>query len=324
MESDSQTSRRSAAVNAPKVSIAIPVYNEQSVLPQLIERTLRVLDSLPGGPHEMVFADDGSSDRTFAVLQQAAEDDSRIVAVSLSRNFGHQAALSAALDHATGDVVVVMDGDLQDPPEVIPQFLEAYHQDFDVVYAVRVNRKEGLVLRLCYHAFYRIIEAVADLKLPVGAGDFALLSRRVVDFMRQAPERHRYLRGLRTWVGFRQTGIEVERDARHAGASKYSLRKLFQLAFDGIFAFSTIPLRMATVLGALTIVGALLYSGFALYARFVHPETPQGFTTIILAVAFLSGVQLLFLGLIGEYIARIYDEVKRRPQYIVDKVVGRD
>ena len=199
-----------------KISVAVPVYNEESVLPDLLRRTLAALDTLPGGPHEIVLVDDGSSDRTWQILEQATADDSRIVAVTLSRNFGHQAALGAALDYVSGDVVAVMDGDLQDPPEAIPRLLAEYLQGFDVVYAVRVKRKEGLLLRTCYALFYRTIAMLADLELPIGAGDFAVMSRRVVDLVRRSPERQRYLRGLRTWYGFRQKGVEIEREARHS------------------------------------------------------------------------------------------------------------
>jgi dolichol-phosphate mannosyltransferase len=307
----------------PKVSVAAPLYNEESVLPELLTRTRKVLDTLPGGPHELVLVDDGSSDGTLAHLEEAVAADPRIVAVSLSRNFGHQAALSAALDYASGDVVVVIDGDLQDPPEAIPRLLAEYHQGFDVVYAVRVKRKEGLLLRLCYGLYYRLAAMLSDVKLPVGAGDFALMSRRVVDLVRQSPERQRYLRGLRSWYGFQQKGIEIERQTRHSGKSKYSLRRLFRLAFDGIFAFSVIPIRLATALGLLSVIASVVYAAYSLYVKLFLDRSPVGFTALIFAITFLSGVQLLFLGVIGEYIGRIYEEVKQRPHYVVKKVIGR-
>ena len=307
----------------PRLSIAIPVYNEESIIPELLSRTAGVLDSIPGGPHEIVVVDDGSSDDTFALLEEASTRDSRIVCISLSRNFGHQAAFSAALDHVTGDAVVLMDGDLQDSPEVIPQFIEAYLQGYDVVYAVRIRRKEGVLKRFCYYMFYRIITGLADIKLPVGAGDFALISRRIVDLLRNAPERHRYLRGLRTWVGFRQIGVPVEREARHSGDSKYSLRKLFTMAFDGIFAFSAVPIRAATSVGFLAVVVSVAFAAYSLYAKLFWDRSPRGFTALIFATTFLAGVQLLFLGVIGEYVGRIYNEVKQRPIYIVKKIVGR-
>ncbi|MGO8793586.1 MAG: glycosyltransferase family 2 protein [Candidatus Sulfotelmatobacter sp.] len=306
----------------PRVSLAIPVFNEESVLPELLRRTGAVLDSLPGGPHEIVLANDGSSDGTLEMLEQAAAEDDRLVIVSLSRNFGHQTALTAALDHVTGDVAILMDADLQDSPEAIPTLIEAYEQGYDVVYVRRVNRKESWWLRLCYHLFYRLLAALSDTQLPLDAGDFGLMSSRVIHEMRKMPEHHRYLRGLRTWVGFRQIGIPIERSARHAGRTKYNPIKLLMLAFDGIFAFSIVPLRAAAILGLGAIGFSILYSFYALYAKFwLH--SPQGFTTIILVMAFLSGVNLFFLGVIGEYVGRVYEETKARPHYVIGKVINR-
>lgn len=312
----------------PRVSLAIPIYNERSVLPELIRRCQEVLGRLPGGGHEMVLVDDGSSDGSWEYLKEVSERDGRVVAVSLSRNFGHQAALSAALDHVRGDVIIIMDGDLQDPPEVIPDMLTEYANGHDVVYAIRVKRKEGMLMRFCYAAFYRLIFWLADLRLPEGAGDFALLSRRVVNLIQQSPERHRYLRGLRTWIGFSQKGLEIERSARHSGQPKYSWRRLFGLAFDGIFAFSILPIRIASLLGSVVVLCAMLFAGYSLYAKLFFEQSenrsPPGFTALIFAVIFLGGMQLLFLGVAGEYIGRIYDEVKRRPHYIINQVVRKD
>jgi dolichol-phosphate mannosyltransferase len=305
----------------PRVSVAIPLYNEEEVLTELYRRVRDVLADLPGEGHEIVFVDDGSSDSTFEILETLAAIDPQVRAVALSRNFGHQAALTAALDQVTGDVVVLMDGDLQDAPETIPVFLAKHAEGFDVVYAIRRQRKESLLKRTCYAAFYRIISRMSEIDLPRDAGDFSLLSRRVVDEIRRSPERHRYLRGLRSWVGFRQIGVDVNRDARSAGESKYNARKLLKLAFDGIFSFSVLPLRVATVVGALVVFGS---AAFAAYATFVHlffSRSPQGFTALIVAVVFLAGVQLLFLGLCGEYIGRIYEQVKQRPQYVLDRIV---
>jgi len=305
-----------------RVSLAIPIYNEEEVVPELLRRTTAVLDSLPGGPHEIVFVDDGSSDQTLQLLEKAAEGDARVVVVALSRNFGHQTALAAGLDHVTGDVAVLMDGDLQDPPEAVPELLARYREGYDVVYVRRVNRKESWWLRLCYYLFYRLIAALSTTPLPLDSGDFGLLSRRVIDEIVRMPEHHRYLRGMRTWVGFRQIGVSVERSARHAGQTKYSPLKLLKLASDGIFAFSIVPLRAAAILGVCTIGASLLYSLYALYAKFwLH--SPQGFTALIVAMTFLSGVNLFFLGIIGEYVGRIYEEAKARPHYVVGKLVGR-
>jgi dolichol-phosphate mannosyltransferase len=306
----------------PRVSIAIPVYNEQAVVPELLRRTRAVLDSLPGGPHEIVLADDGSSDRTLELLEKAAEEDDRLIVVALSRNFGHQTALTAALDHVTGDVAVLMDGDLQDPPEAIPTLLDAYRQGYDVVYVRRVNRKESWWLRGCYHVFYRLLATLSATQLPLDAGDFGLMSRRVIQEMRKMPEHQRYLRGLRTWVGFPQIGIPIERSARHAGRTKYNPTKLLMLAFDGIFAFSTVPLRAAAILGLFAIGLSVLFSIYSVYVRiFLH--SPQGFTAIILIITFLSGVNLFFLGVIGEYVGRVYEETKARPHYVIGKIVSQ-
>jgi polyisoprenyl-phosphate glycosyltransferase len=306
----------------PRISVAIPVFNEETVLPELYRRLVAVLEDLPGGPHEIVFVDDGSSDGTWEILETLAAINPQVQAVSLSRNFGHQAALSAALDHVTGDVVVAMDGDLQDTPESIPLFLDEYARGADVVYAIRRDRKEHWLLRFCYDAFYRVIAALADIPLPIGAGDFGLMSRRVVDVLRRSEERHRYLRGLRTWAGFRQVGVSVERAQRHSGKSKYSLRKLLMLAGDGIFSFSVVPLRAAAFLGALAIVASMLFGVYSLVAKFVLRQSPSGFTALYISMAFFAGVQLVFLGVIGEYVGRIYEEVKRRPVYLVDQVLN--
>ena len=307
----------------PRVSVAISLHNEEEVFPELIRRLTVVLDSLPGGPHEMVFVDDGSSDSTFELVSSAAANDDRIVGVSLSRNFGHQAALSAALEATSGDVVIVMDGDLQDQPEEIPRFLDGFRTGSDVVYARRVDRQEGLLLRFSYFLFYRMIAVLADVRLPVDSGDFALLSRRVVDRIVALPEHHRYLRGLRTWVGFSQTGVPVARSPRAAGTPSYTFSKLLRLAFDGIFAFSVAPLRAASILGFISSSGAVIFAAYAVYARVFTGESPRGFTALILVITFFSGIQLLFLGIIGEYIGRVYEEAKGRPEFIIARTVGK-
>lgn len=308
--------------NPPRVSLAIPIFNEELVVPELIRRTTSVLDSLPGGPHEIILVDDGSSDHTLELLEQAAAQDPRLVVVALSRNFGHQTALAAGLDQVTGDVAVMLDGDLQDPPEAVSTLLEWYQQGYDVVYVRRVRRKEAWWLRLCYYLFYRLLAALSSVQLPLDSGDFGLMSRRVVDEIRKMPEHHRYLRGLRTWVGFRQIGVAVERAQRHAGRTKYTPLKLLKLASDGIFAFSIVPLRAATILGAIAIALAIPFSLYSIYAK-VWLHSPQGFTALLLAVIFFSGINLFFLGIIGEYVGRTYEEAKARPHYVVLKIINR-
>ena len=309
--------------NEFRLSVAVPIHNEESLLPELLSRLSAALDAIPGGPHEMIIVDDGSTDRTFAILEQAARQDPRILALSLSRNFGHQSAISAALDHVTGDAAVVMDGDLQDSPEAIPQFLEKFQQGYDVVYAQRIRRKEPWPLRLCYFIFYRLMSSLSDTRLPLDAGDFGLMSRRVVEEVRRMPEHHRYLRGMRSWVGFRQAGIPVERAERHSGDSKYSVSRLFKLAMDGIFAFSIVPIRAAALLGVLAMLASSIYAAYAVYVKLVSHQAPQGFTALLITVVFLSGMILFFLGMIGEYVGRIYEETKGRPQYIVARQAGR-
>jgi glycosyltransferase involved in cell wall biosynthesis len=308
---------------SPRVSLAIPVFNEEAVIPELVRRTTAVLDGIPGGPHEIVLVDDGSSDRTLELLEKAAESDPRMVVVSLSRNFGHQTALGAALDQVSGDVAILLDGDLQDPPEAVPMLLDWYEQGYDVVYVRRTNRKEAWWLRTCYYLFYRLLAALSSVQLPLDAGDFGLMSRRVITEMRRMPEQHRYLRGLRTWVGFRQIGIPMERSARHAGRTKYSPLKLLRLASDGIFAFSIAPLRAAALLGAAAISLSIPFAVYSLYAKF-WMHSPQGFTALILTVMFFSGLNLFFLGIIGEYVGRVYEETKGRPHYVVLKIIRHD
>jgi dolichol-phosphate mannosyltransferase len=291
------------------------------VLPELLARLRAVLGQIPGGPHEIVIADDGSVDGSFELLTQVVLSDVGVVVVRLARNFGHQVALSAALDHTTGDVVVLMDGDLQDVPEAIPLFLAKHAEGYDVVYAKRERRKEPLLLRACYYCFYRLLARLSRIDLPLDAGDFGLISRRVVEQLRRAPERHRYLRGLRAWVGFRQTGVPVERAARTKGESKYTLKRLLTLAFDGMFSFSVAPLRGAAIAGVFTILVAGAYAAYSIAMKLFLDRPPPGFTGLVVIITLLSGVHLLFLGLVGEYIGRIYEEVKHRPLYVVERVL---
>ncbi len=305
-----------------RLSVAIPIHNEESVLPELLTRLMGVLDKVQGGPHELLFVDDGSADGTLALLEEAAQRDSRIMVLSLSRNFGHQAALTAALDHVTGDATVLMDGDLQDEPESIPRLLEKFFEGYDVVYAQRTRRKEAWPLRLSYYVFYRLMARLSDMKLPLDAGDFALMSRRVVEHLQRLQEHHRYLRGLRSWVGFRQIGIPIERSQRHSGRSKYSVFRLLKLASDGIFAFSIVPIRAAAILGAISIGLSGLFAVYTIFAKLFLNQTPKGFTALLLLITFLSGILLFFLGVIGEYVGRIYEESKGRPIYIIGRLIG--
>ena len=310
------------SVSAPTLSIVIPIYNEAGLLEELWDRLRVALDPL--GLHwEVIFIDDGSRDETWSVLERLARADSRIRALGLSRNFGHQIAISAGLEWARGDAVVIMDGDLQDPPELIPEFVRRWQEGYEVVYAVRARREASALKRLAYRAFYRLLARMAEVDIPLDAGDFGLMDRRVVEVLRRMPERNRFVRGLRSWAGFRQIGLPYARPARARGRSKYSWRRLFRLALDGLVAFSTVPLRLATWMGffvsGVSFVGIVLY----LYRYFTTPRVP-GFTSLIIALLFLGGIQLITIGIIGEYIGRIYDEVKQRPLYVVARTLNLD
>jgi len=304
------------------LSVLVPVHNEESVIPETLCRVRAVLDDIPGGPHEIVFVDDGSSDRTLEILEEAAAHDPTIKVIALSRNFGHQPALTAAMDYASGDAVIVIDGDLQDPPEIIPQFVERFRSGYDVVYAERKERKEVWLLRLCFFLFYRLMARLSDIRLPLDAGDCGLMSRRVVEHLRGMTEHHRYLRGMRSWVGFKQTGIPVERSERHSGKSKFSALKRLKFAADGIFAFSIVPIRAASILGAAAILLSAVYAIATMYAKIFLHQTVQGFAALIVVMTFLAGVLLFFLGIIGEYVGRVYEELKDRPLYVVDRCIG--
>ncbi|HEY6129614.1 MAG TPA: glycosyltransferase family 2 protein [Candidatus Acidoferrum sp.] len=309
-------------MNPVTISVVVPLHNEQLVLPELLRRISAVLDAVPGGPHEMIFVDDGSADRTFEIVQDAVKMDPRISVIALSRNFGHQAALTAALDHASGDATVILDGDLQDPPESIPALIAKFQEGYDVIYAQRKRRKEGPLLKLSFYLFYRLMHGLSDTHLPLDAGDFGLISRRVVNQLRKMPEHHRYLRGMRSWVGFRQIGISIERSERFAGESKYGFLKYLKLASDAIFSFSTIPIRAAALLGAVSVFLSGLFVLYSIIAKMVFHQSPKGFTALIVVLTFLAGTVLFFLGIIGEYVGRVYEEVKARPLYVIEKIVG--
>lgn len=308
-------------------SIVIPIFNEEEVLPELVRRLEQVFPELGFDDVEVVFVDDGSQDRTREEVARLAERDARYRGVFLTRNFGHQAAVSIGLEHASGSVVCVMDGDLQDPPEVIEGLLQALdgsngNGEADVAFAVRRRRKEGVLKRFAYDLFYRLLHGVSNIEIPRDAGDFCCMRRSVVDAMLSLPERNRFIRGLRAWVGFRQVGVEYERSARSAGHTKYSLRKLLALAYDGLFSFSSVPVKLMQFVGFTVSVLALLVAAFYFVWYFVAPERfPQGWATLIVSTWFLGGVQMFFLGLLGEYVFRTFDESRRRPPALVARVV---
>jgi glycosyltransferase involved in cell wall biosynthesis len=305
-----------------RLSLCIPILNEAGSLPVLVSRIENVLKEIEGGPHEIVFINDGSTDETSSILDALVREEKpyEICCIHLSRNFGHQVAISAGLQAVTGDACVVMDGDLQDTPESIPSLLEVFNEGYEVVYAKRTLRKENPLLKSSYYLFYRILNLLSDHAMPVDSGDFAVISRRVIDVINSCPERNRYLRGLRAWSGFRQKGVEVERDKRYIGSSRYGMFKLLKLACDGLFSFSIIPLRLAVFFGSIGVLCSILYFFHTLYAMYVLQRTPPGFTALVLLLAIVSSLQLLSLGVLGEYIGRIYNETKKRPLYVIDRV----
>ena len=307
-----------AATERPTLSVVVPLYNEEENLDALHRRLAAVLGAI-GGSYEVLFVDDGSRDATAAIVARLHADDPCVAIVRLSRNFGQQAAVSAGLDHATGRAVVVMDGDLQDPPEVIPQLLARWREGFDVVYAVRASRQEGALKRLGYFAFYRLFRAVSEIDVPLDSGDFCLMDRRVVDALGRLPERMRFVRGLRTFVGFRQVGVAYDRDARAAGRPKYTLGALVRLAIDGLISFSGRPLRLVTYVGGLTIAIAIVLAAWVLCDAFWNHTAPRGWASLIVVVLFMGSVQLICLGIIGEYIRLIFLESKGRPSYVVQE-----
>jgi glycosyltransferase involved in cell wall biosynthesis len=304
-----------------KVSVVVPIFNEEATLDALVARLEQALGGA-GLDYEVLFVNDGSRDRSTEMLRAHHARNPRLKCIMLSRNFGHQVAVTCGLDHAQGDAVVVMDGDLQDPPEVLPGMIARWRDGFDVVYAVRRRRKEGWVKVAAYKVFYWLLRRVSYLDIPLDSGDFSLLDRRVVDLLAAMPERNRFVRGLRTWVGLQQTGFEYERDARYAGESKYSFTKLLRLAFDGLVSYSFAPLRLVSNLGLLVSLSALVYMVYLMAARLFGDMTIQGWTSTVVIVLFLGGIQLLSLGIIGEYIGRIFDEVKQRPQYVIGDSLG--
>jgi len=321
----------SSAANVKKISVIIPCFNEEPVLPQLFQRLTAVAGTW-AMDYEIICVDDGSRDRTWEILKLQNGTDPRWRCLSFARNFGHQVAVSAGLYHATGDAVVIIDADLQDPPEQIMRLLEKWREGFQVVYAVRTKRDDAMMKQFLAWGFYRLLSKAVPFNVPADSGDFCLLDRRVVEVMNALPERNRYLRGLRAWSGFRQIGIEFERHARAAGAPQYTFKKSFRLAMDGVFSFSTVPLRLATYMGLIVSFAAFLGALFTLcqkifaeqFAKIGLTPGPHGIPTLVISTLFLGGVQLICLGILGEYLGRIYDEVKGRPHWIIQDCAGLD
>ena len=292
---------------APVFSFVIPVLNEQETLPELARRLDPILDSLDG-PSEVVLVDDGSTDASFEIMRSLSDADPRYVVVRLTRNFGHQMAISAGLEHASGDAVIIMDADLQDPPEVVLALVDKWREGFQVVYAVRDERTgESRTKLATARWFYRVLGRMSDVEIPRDAGDFRLVDRRVVDTVNAMPEHRRYLRGMFAWVGYDQVGVRYVREARHAGVTKFPMRRMLAFAADGIVSFVSV-----------------LAAGFGVVAKIASFDVVPGWASIVVPMGIIGGVQLVVLGVIGEYIARIYDEVKQRPLYLVREVVRSD
>jgi len=316
-------------VNVPPVlSVVVPVFNERENLDALLARLLAVLEPTRE-PFDIVFVDDGSRDGSAEMLDAFHARDARVKVVHLSRNFGHQAALQAGLDHARGDAVVMMDADLQDPPELLGQFVAAWRGGHDVVYAVRKKRREHALKRFAYAAFYRTIKVMAEIDVPLDAGDFCLLDRRVVDVINRMPEHRVFLRGMRAWAGFRQRALVYARPARAAGETKYGLGRLLSLAANGLFSFTLIPLRLATWLGLLLILLSGAWGAFVLAWRLLGfrifgltASQLPGWTGFVLLLILFGSVQLVLLGVLGEYVGRIYEETKGRPRWVIEAAHG--
>jgi len=307
----------------PKYSLIIPIYNEEETIPELYRRVSDVMDSLDDSV-ELILINDGSRDRSLKLMRELQERDARVCYISFARNFGHQAAVTAGLNFARGQVIVVLDADLQDPPELIPKMIESWQAGYHVVYAQRTKRKkESWFKRLTAYVFYRLLQQLADVDIPADTGDFCLMDRQVVDVLNSMPERNRYIRGLRAWIGFRQTAVKFERDPRFAGEVKYTFKKSLALAINSLVSFSKIPLRLSTYLGLFSALIALLMALLVLYWRLQQPDSPvTGLATILIAVFFLGSVQLISIGILGEYIGRIYEEVKGRPAYTIAEIAG--
>lgn len=307
----------------PKYSFIIPIYNEEETLPEMYRRVRAVMDRLDGAV-ELILVNDGSRDCSLSLLRHLHEEDSRVCYLSLARNFGHQIAVTAGLNFVRGDAIVILDADLQDPPELIPELVEKWKQGYQVVYAQRTQRrKESWFKRLPAYLFYRLMQRLADVDIPLDAGDFCLMDRRVVDVLNSMPERNRYIRGLRSWVGLPQTFIHFERDPRFAGEVKYTFRKSLSLAANGLVTFSRVPLRLSTYVGLLAASVAVLMALLVLYWRVHSPNSPlTGFATVLIAIFFLGAVQLVSIGILGEYVGRIYEEVKGRPLYVLSELAG--
>jgi polyisoprenyl-phosphate glycosyltransferase len=309
-----------SVIAPPLLSVVIPILNEEPLVGELHERVTAAV--APVGAYELIIVDDGSTDGTWSRLVELAAVDPHLRLVRLSRNFGHQIALTAGLEAARGDAVVTMDGDLQDPPEVIPEMVSRWQQGYDVVYGVREEREGETRYKLwTARLFYRLIGRLSPVEIPAEAGDFRLLSRRAADALRAMPERARFLRGMTSWIGFPQIGVTYRREARTAGTTKYPTRKMIKFAADAVTSFSSAPLRIVSAIGFILVGFCAMYLGYTVYKRFFTDDTVEGWTSVIVVLLLIGGAQLIGLGVIGQYVGRIYDEAKGRPLYVVSELV---
>jgi glycosyltransferase involved in cell wall biosynthesis len=304
-----------------KISILVPVYNSALFMDKLLE-AIEEQRRKWNWDLELVLVDDGSKDKSYEKIKELLGQYSYIKGIKLSKNFGHQIAVKTALSHCTGDYVAIIDDDLQDPPSLLQNFFKYLDEGYAVAYGVRKKRKESIIKRLAYSSFYRILKAMSDIHIPIDSGDFCVMKREVVDNMLKLQEQNPFLRGIRAWVGFKQIGVEYERAARFDGQSGYSLKKLLKIAMDGIFSFSSAPIRLITFLGLLGFGFAVVYSILVVYAYFKHKIPVQGFSTLAIIISFFSSLILICLGIIGEYIVRIYDEVRHRPYVVIAETIN--
>ncbi|MGE5614064.1 MAG: glycosyltransferase family 2 protein [Bacillota bacterium] len=305
-------------------SVVIPLFNEELVVNETYKRVRAVMDST-GEPYEIIFVNDGSRDGTLGKIREIAKSDKNICLISFSRNFGHQSAITAGMDYSKGQAVIVIDADLQDPPEVMLKMIEKWKEGYEVVYGLRIKRKgETLFKKVTAKIYYRILNKLTDVDIPADVGDFRLIDRKVCDALKKLPERNRYVRGLISWLGFKQTGVEFEREERLAGETKYSLGKMIKLAIDGITSFSYKPLKLASYMGAVISALGFLYLLVVVCQKLFTDTTIQGWASLVAITLFFNGIILIILGIIGEYIRRIYDEAKGRPIYIISEMVGFD
>jgi dolichol-phosphate mannosyltransferase len=310
-------------MESKEITIIIPLYNEESVMPLLISRLNELIKAF-SERIEVLFVDDGSTDKTSNILEQIALTYENFRAIILSRNFGHQAALSAGLKEASGtEGVFIIDGDLQDPPELLHKFYGYFKEGNEIVYGIRKKRKEGFFLRISYKIFYRLLNVVSNVKIPLDSGDFCLMSRRAVDVLNKMPEESRFLRGMRSWIGFSQIGIEYERDGRAAGKPKYNLNRLINLAINGLFNFTRVPIKFIFLIGIVSMSISSIYLIFALVQKIFFGISPTGFTGLLFIIVLLSGVQMVSLSIIGEYVSRVFFQTKQRPLYVIKRKIEK-